>query len=134
MAGQMVHLEIPAGDTAEGTGVLGLALRLAVRGVRGRPGRVPHDPVLRERRVARSTTPTATSAGARVYFDVDDIKTGVARVKELGGEADEAMAVPSMGWFATCTDNGGQRLRSLADRSERRLTELSAKELVAVSN
>ena len=45
--------------------------------------------------------------GARVYFDVDDINAGVARVKELGGEAGEAMAVPSMGWFATCTDNEG---------------------------
>jgi predicted enzyme related to lactoylglutathione lyase len=45
--------------------------------------------------------------GARVYFDVDDINTGAARVKELGGKADEPMAVPSMGWFATCTDNEG---------------------------
>ena len=37
--------------------------------------------------------------GTRAYFDVDDIKAGAARVKELGGEAGEPMAVPNMGWF-----------------------------------
>ena len=40
-------------------------------------------------------------------LDVDDIKTGAARVKELGGEAGDPMAVPSMGWFATCIDPHG---------------------------
>jgi predicted enzyme related to lactoylglutathione lyase len=42
-----------------------------------------------------------------VYFDVDDIKVGAARVKELGGEADEPQPVPEMGWFATCRDPHG---------------------------
>ena len=59
------------------------------------------------------------SRGARVYFDVDDINSGAARVNELGGEAGEPMPVPGMGWFATCQGHRGQRLRSLADRSER---------------
>jgi predicted enzyme related to lactoylglutathione lyase len=45
--------------------------------------------------------------GTRAYFDVDDINTGAARVKELGGEADEPMPVPSMGWFVTCKDTQG---------------------------
>ena len=45
--------------------------------------------------------------GARAYFDVDDINAGAARVKELGGEADEPMPVPGMGWFSTCTDPHG---------------------------
>jgi predicted enzyme related to lactoylglutathione lyase len=38
---------------------------------------------------------------------VDDINAGAARVKELGGEADEPMPVPAMGWFATCKDPHG---------------------------
>ena len=42
--------------------------------------------------------------GARAYFDVDDINSGAARDQELGGEAGEAMPVPSMGWFAIFTD------------------------------
>jgi predicted enzyme related to lactoylglutathione lyase len=38
---------------------------------------------------------------------VDDINAGVARVRELGGEADEPQAVPGMGWFATAKDPQG---------------------------
>ena len=45
--------------------------------------------------------------GMRPYFDVDDINAGSARVRELGGEAGEAMPVPAMGWFSTCTDPHG---------------------------
>jgi predicted enzyme related to lactoylglutathione lyase len=45
--------------------------------------------------------------GPRVYFDVDDISTSGARVKELGGEAGEPMPVPGMGWFSLCKDTEG---------------------------
>ena len=45
--------------------------------------------------------------GPRAYFDIDDITAGITKVKELGGEASEAMPVPAMGWFATCTDAEG---------------------------
>ena len=45
--------------------------------------------------------------GTRTYFDVEDINARAARVRELGGEADEPMAVPSMGWFASCKDPHG---------------------------
>ena len=43
----------------------------------------------------------------RVYYDVDDIRAGAARVNELGGKADDPQPVPSMGWFSTCTDTEG---------------------------
>ncbi len=43
----------------------------------------------------------------RVYFDVDDVNAGVARLKELGGKADDPQPVPGMGWFATGTDTEG---------------------------
>ena len=49
----------------------------------------------------------AGKRGTRAYFDVEEINAGAARVKELGGAADEPMAVPGMGWFATCTDPHG---------------------------
>jgi predicted enzyme related to lactoylglutathione lyase len=45
--------------------------------------------------------------GTRAYFDVDDINDGVARVRELGGSAGEALPVPAMGWFAVCNDDQG---------------------------
>jgi len=55
----------------------------------------------------------------RAYFDVDEINAGAARVKELGGEAGDPMPVPSMGWFVTCKDPHGKRVRPLADRRVR---------------
>jgi len=45
--------------------------------------------------------------GIRPYFDVDDINAGAARVKELGGEANDPGSVPGMGWFVTCRDPQG---------------------------
>ena len=45
-----------------------------------------------------------------MYFDVDDIKTGAARLKELGGEADDAQPVPGMGWFVTAKDTEGNKI------------------------
>lgn len=41
------------------------------------------------------------------YFAVDDIETSLARVRELGGETNDKMPVPSMGWFALCKDSEG---------------------------
>ena len=49
----------------------------------------------------------ADERGTRIYFDVDDINAGGARVKELGGEAGEALPVPGMGWFSLCKDTEG---------------------------
>ena len=43
----------------------------------------------------------------RIYFDVDDINSGAAKVRDAGGEADDPQAVPGMGWFATGKDTEG---------------------------
>ena len=43
----------------------------------------------------------------RVYFDTDDIDATIAKVRELGGEADDKMAVPTHGWLAACRDTEG---------------------------
>ena len=118
MAGQMVHLEIPAGTPR----------RQASSGARssaGNPGvprqsvRVPHDPVLRDDRRRDLRARPADKRGARVYFDVDDINAGAARVKELGGEGGEAHARPRHGLVRDLQGHRGQRVRSLADRPER---------------
>ena len=42
-----------------------------------------------------------------VYFDTDDIDASVAKVRELGGTADEKQPVPTHGWFAACKDTEG---------------------------
>ncbi|ANI93381.1 VOC family protein [Dietzia timorensis] len=42
----------------------------------------------------------------RIYFAVPDIDAAVARVRELGGTADNPVTIPS-GAFALCTDTQG---------------------------
>jgi uncharacterized protein len=42
-----------------------------------------------------------------VYFDVDDMDAAIARVRELGGQADDKQPVPTMGWFTACHDTEG---------------------------
>ena len=57
-----------------------------------------------------------STKGPRVYFDVDDINAGAARVKELGGDASDAMAVPEHGLVRDVLGQPGQFVRPLADR------------------
>ena len=106
MAGQMVHLEIPAGDTAEAREFWGGLFGWKFEEYPGSPTEY-HMTRFSENTGGAITEADGDKRGARVYFDVDDINTGVARVKELGGEAGEPMPVPSMGWFATFTDTEG---------------------------
>jgi uncharacterized protein len=42
-----------------------------------------------------------------VYFDVDDMDAAIAKVVELGGQADDKQPVPMMGWFTACKDTEG---------------------------
>jgi predicted enzyme related to lactoylglutathione lyase len=106
MAGQMVHLEIPAGDTAKAREFWGSLFGWEWQTMEG--------PTEYHMTRFSETTGGAIYApdppdkrGARVYFDVDDINAANARVNELGGEAGEGMPVPGMGWFSICTDTEG---------------------------
>jgi predicted enzyme related to lactoylglutathione lyase len=45
--------------------------------------------------------------GAKVYFGVDDIRAEVGRVRELGGSAEDPHPIPTVGWYARCTDTEG---------------------------
>jgi predicted enzyme related to lactoylglutathione lyase len=47
------------------------------------------------------------ATGLKVYFGVDDIDATLAKVRELGGQAEDKMPVPNMGWFAACKDSEG---------------------------
>jgi predicted enzyme related to lactoylglutathione lyase len=106
MAGQMVHLEIPAGDTAKAREFWSSLFGWEWQTVEG--------PTEYHMTRFSETTGGAIYApdppdkrGARVYFDVDEINAANARVNELGGEAGEAMPVPGMGWFSICMDTEG---------------------------
>jgi uncharacterized protein len=106
MPGQMVHLEIPAGDTAKA--------REFWTSLFGWQWQEFEGPMEYHTTQFSDTTGGAIyvpdppdKRGTCVYFDVDDINASCARVNELGGEAGEAMPVPGMGWFAGCKDTEG---------------------------
>ena len=106
MPGEMVHLEIPARDTAKA--------REFWTSLFGWQWQEFEGPTEYHMTQFSDTTGGAIYApdppdkrGMRVYFAVDDINAGNASVNELGGEAGEAMPVPGMGWFSLCKDTEG---------------------------
>jgi predicted enzyme related to lactoylglutathione lyase len=51
--------------------------------------------------------PKMDEGGPIIYFGSDDIDADLAKVRELGGEADDKQPIPSVGWFARCKDTEG---------------------------
>jgi predicted enzyme related to lactoylglutathione lyase len=126
MPGQKVHVEIPAGDTAKACEFWGSLFGWQWQTFEG--------PTEYHMTRFSETTGGAIYApdppdkrGARVYFDVDDITAGSARVNELGGEAGEPM--PRHGLVRHLHGHGGQRVRPLAERSGSAGTEPVSKAL-----
>jgi uncharacterized protein len=105
MPGNVVHVEFPADDTSQGRDFWGGLFGWQFESF---PGPFEYDMT----RISDQTGGAITNGepgkrGLRVYFDVDDINAGAARVRELGGQAGESLPVPSMGWFAVCSDPQG---------------------------
>ena len=105
MAGEIVHLEIPADDTDKARTFWGSLFGWQFEAYPG-PSEY-HMTRISDRGGAAITNMEPGKRGTRPYFDVADINEGAARVKELGGDASDAMPVPNMGWFSTCTDPEG---------------------------
>jgi predicted enzyme related to lactoylglutathione lyase len=106
MPGKIVHIEIPADDTAKSLEFWGSLFGWQFQEYPGGPSEY-HMAQLSDQSGVAITNMEPEKRGTRSYFDVDDINVGAARVKELGGEADQPMPVPSMGWFSTCKDPHG---------------------------
>jgi uncharacterized protein len=45
--------------------------------------------------------------GPVLYYGSDDIDADVARIRELGGEAQDKEPIPGVGWFARAKDTEG---------------------------
>ena len=105
MAGQIMHIEIPADDTEQGREFWGSLFGWQFESYPG-PSEY-HMTRLAETQGAAVTNMEPGKKGTRPYFSVDDVKAGAAKVQELGGEAGEPMPVPQMGWFVTCQDPHG---------------------------
>ena len=105
MPGEIVHIVIPADDTEKGREFWGSLFGWQFQAA---PGASEYYMTqISDQAGAAITSMEPGKKGARAYFAVDEINTGAARVKELGGEADDPMPVPGMGWFSTCRDPQG---------------------------
>ena len=105
MGNPVTHLELPAGDTARARQFWGSLFGWEWQSMDG-PTEY-HMTRIDERAGAAVYPAEGSERGARPYFDVDDIQAGAARVRELGGQADDPGSVPGMGWYATCQDTEG---------------------------
>ena len=103
-SGKVVHIELPAQDADRATrfyselfgwqfsdsGFEGIDYRM----FQGEPGGAVY--------------PNENAGqGPIVYFDTDDIDAELAKVRELGGEAEEKQPIPGIGWYAGVKDPEG---------------------------
>jgi uncharacterized protein len=107
MPGQMVHVEIPAGDTQKARDFWGSLFGWEWQAFDGGPTEYHMTRFSETTGGAIYEPDPANKRGPRVYFDVEDINAATARVAELGGEAGEALPVPGIGWFSINKDTEG---------------------------
>ena len=88
MKGKIVHIEIPAEDTQRAMKFWG-----EVAGWK----------------FQNYADQTEGEKGILVYFEADDIDAELGRIRDAGGQTQEKMPVPSMGWFAHATDPEGNK-------------------------
>ena len=105
MPGRLVHFEFPAEDTARAREFYG---RLFSWSFNSWDGEVEYHMTEAGGEPGGAIYPSQEGErGPVVYFDTDDIDAHVARVRELGGSAQDKAPIPGVGWFARCTDSEG---------------------------
>jgi len=111
VAGDLVYfwIPVPDGDRARSfySGLFGWEFA---------PGNVPGGFHITNVSPAGGLHGGGEASAPNVCFEVDDIHAGVARVRELGGEADAPQDIES-GWFVACRDDQGTRFHLWAPKS-----------------
>jgi predicted enzyme related to lactoylglutathione lyase len=104
-AGEVVHVEFPSQDADRAqrfwSGLFGWSFAAGEPGMDYRMAQVSDS-------LGAAVYPSEVRVGQPAYyFNTDDIQASIARVRELGGEAEERSPVPGHGWFAACRDSEG---------------------------
>ena len=107
MKGKIVHVEIPADDTQRAMkfwgALAGWSFKNYAEGAEGAP-----EYNMFEGEPGGGLYPSREGEkGIMVYFETDDIDAETARIRDLGGNVDEKMPVPNMGWFSPAKDPEG---------------------------
>jgi predicted enzyme related to lactoylglutathione lyase len=106
MAGRVVHYEVPAADADRAAGFYSglFGYDVGPSSMEGFEYRMFQTGENDGGAIMGSESP---GSGLVVYMDTDDIDSSVAKVRELGGTADDKQPVPTFGWFASCKDTEG---------------------------
>jgi predicted enzyme related to lactoylglutathione lyase len=103
--GKIVHIEIPAEDTQRAMKFWG---DLAGWKFQAYSGEGAPEYNMFEGEPGGGLYPTTEGErGIKVYFEADDIDAELGRIRDLGGETEDKMPVPNMGWFAAAKDTEG---------------------------
>jgi predicted enzyme related to lactoylglutathione lyase len=106
MAGKLVHFELPAEDVSRAksfwSGVFGWSF-----GDSAMPDFEYYMVQTSPEQGGAVYSAQGGEKGPIVYFDTDDIDASIAKVREHGGQADDKMPIPHVGWFARCSDTEG---------------------------
>jgi predicted enzyme related to lactoylglutathione lyase len=106
MAGKVVHIEVPSGDADRATGFYSglFGYEIGASAMEGSDYRMFQSAEDQGGAIMASDKP---GSGLVVYLDTDDIDASVAKVRELGGTAEDKQPVPTHGWFSACKDTEG---------------------------
>jgi predicted enzyme related to lactoylglutathione lyase len=106
MAGKVVHIEVPSGDADRASGFYSglFGWEIGASAMEGFDYRMFQSAEDQGGAIMGSDK---AGSGLIVYLDTDDIDASVAKVRELGGTADDRQPVPTHGWFAACKDTEG---------------------------
>ena len=104
MGKKVVHLEFPAQDLERGKkfweGVGGWEIKDS-----GMPGM--QYLMWQEGDQGGGVYSMEGQSGTTLYLGADDIDADLAKVKELGGDAEDKQPIPNVGWFSRCKDSEG---------------------------
>jgi uncharacterized protein len=106
MAGEMVHYELHVKDADAAQTFWGGVFGWDFQGS-GMPGMDYRMARIDDASGAAIMGSDSPSTHPNVYLSTDDIDASIAKVRELGGKADDKMAVPTHGWLSACTDPQG---------------------------
>ncbi len=106
MTGDIVHFEVPAEDSDRAQQFWGSLWGWKFQDS-GMPGIDYRMAQVDEKHGAAISKVEKAQGYPNVYFDTDDIDATMAKVRDLGGQCEDKMPVPSMGWFCMCKDTEG---------------------------
>jgi predicted enzyme related to lactoylglutathione lyase len=107
LKGKIVHIEIPAEDTQRAMKFWGDLTGWKFQNYAESQEGAPEYNMFEGEPGGGLYPATDGEKGIKVYFETDNIDEELGRIRELGGDVEEKMPVPNMGWFAGAKDTEG---------------------------